>query len=87
MSLQKFLFNTGVKPDMNPYRADYTEVWGTICLAFHVDPVPAGSVFECICERPDLKYDGNVVRKIKEGYRKGAYAYFKNCNVKERDLK
>ena len=57
MSLQKFLFNTGVRPDMNPYRADYTEVWGTICLAFHVEHVPAGSVFECICERPDLKYD------------------------------
>ena len=87
MSLQKFLFNTGVKPDMSRYRAAYTEIRGTICHAFHVEPVPAGSVFECICERPDLKYDGNVVRKIKEGYRKGAYAYFKNSNLKERDLK
>lgn len=87
MNLQKFLFNTGVKPEMNAYRADYTEIRGTICLAFHVEPVPSGSVFECICEHPNLKYDGNVIRKIKEGYRKGAYAYFKNGNVKERDLK
>lgn len=83
MSLQKFLFNTGVKPSENRYRADYTEIWGTICLAFYVEPVPEGSSFECICENPNLKHDGNVIRRIKDGYRKGAYAYFKNNKLKK----
>ena len=82
--MQKFYFNTGVKPEMgNKWLEENAELHGTYVLPFWVDDVPKGSSFVCISSYPGL-IDGNVIRVIREGYEKSKYAYFKNINI-ERD--